>query len=319
MIIKSITSKSGRFLQLLDYLTHDKNKMVNERGESFVLKRFLDGQTNEEMAREFLETEKLRRGPLKSNSNLLIHEVLSFSDLDKDKITQEHLKVLTEAYLERISPVGQAYIICHYNEQHIHLHVVRQPLNIFGYSQRVDKKTYANIKLDIQRLQMEKFPELSNSIVEHGRKAAERGRVKQQELTAKEATMAIRHPGRISDKAKAREAIESCLIMAESREDFYSLLQDHGFNPYRRGNEYRGISDGYRNYRFTTLINDYAERFNALDMKQERMEELRDIRDNRQEREQEYEIERNYSDNNSSDEDNDDKEETNDSSDIYTK
>lgn len=306
MVIKSMTSKSGRFLQLLNYLTRDQSKIENERGESFVLRKFLNGKTNEEMAREFLETEKLRRSPLKSNSNQMIHEVLSFSDLSKEKITQEHLKTLTQAYLERISPSGQAYVICHYNEQHIHVHVVRSPLDIFGNSQRIDRKTFAEIKNEVQLLQQQLYPELSHSIVEHGRKSKERSQNKKQEwVSKKERNMAVRHPQRIFDKARAREAIESCMIMADSKENFYELLEQSGFKPYQRGNTHGITDDGNRNYRYTTLINDYTERFNALDEKQERIEELRDIRENSQEREQEYDMDQNYYKNNDSPENND--------------
>lgn len=314
-----MTSKSGRFLQLLNYLTRDQSKIENERGESFVLTKFLNGKTNEEMAREFAATEagRLHR---RANNTKMVHELISFSGLDKEKITIEHLQTLTEAYLERRSPMMQAFAIAHFNEDHLHCHIVSSPVELFtGRSLRMSKADFAAIKQDLQQLQMEKFPELTHSIVEHGRKAKERSvNKKQEQVSTKERDMTVRHPQRISDKARAREAIESCMIMADSKENFYELLEQSGFKPYQRGNTH-GITDGNRNYRYTTLINDYTERFNALDEKQERIEELRGIRENNQEREQEYEMQQEYYGNGDNADENLDNDEEDNNDDIYPK
>lgn len=293
MIIKSITSKAPRFKQLLDYLTRDKDKTVNDRGESFVLKRFLNGKTNEEMAREFLLNEE-KRLHKRSNNSKLVHEIISFSNLEHNKVTIEHLKVLTEAYLQMRSPLVQAFAIGHFGpESHYHCHIVSSPVDITGRNLRMSKDEFAKAKRDIQVLQTQLYPELSHSIVDHGKKEREKQKGRSQAVTKqKEKTMTIRNPSRISNKAKAREAIESCMIMAESKEHYFELLSELGFQPYQRGSGYKGIDDGERNYRFTSLMNNYAERFESLDQKQERIEDLRDVRSSSEEREQEYEMER---------------------------
>lgn len=284
MIIKSITAKVPRFKQLLDYLTKDQEKIINQQGESFVLKQNLYGRTNAEMARKFLQTEGSRLVPRRSNSNRLIHEILSFSDLDRDRITIEHLKVLTEEYLSKRSPLLQGYAIGHFStEDHVHVHIILAPVDTLGRSLRMSQEQFATIKRELQEFQIARFPELSQSTVRHGRKAEER---KQGRESQKEYAMNLRSPSP-SNKARAREAIESSMLMAESKEDFYRLLELEGFKPYQKG-----ISDdGNRNYRFAALINDYSERFEALDQKQENLEELRDIRESKQDRVQEYNFE----------------------------
>ena len=292
MIIKSLTSKAPRFRQLLEYLTKDEEKTVNERGENFVIKRFLKGTTIEEMAREFLMNEQKRLHP-RSNNSKLIHEIISFSDLDRDKVTIEQLKTLTEAYLEKRSPLMQSFAIAHFNTDSFHCHVVSSPVDITGRNLRISKETFASIKRELQALQIELFPELSHSIVNHGKKEQDRQKGKAiDKRSEKEKTMTIHNPGRISGKAKAREAIESCMIMAESKEHYFELLSQSGFQPYQKGQDYKGLSDGLRNYRFNTLINNYAERFESLDQKQERIEDLREARMDANEREVDHEMER---------------------------
>ena len=310
MIIKSLTSKVGRFGQLLSYLTLDQSKTVNERGETFVLKKFLKGNTIEEMTREFLMNEQ-KRLHRRSNNSRLIHEVLSFSDLDRSKITIEHLKTLTEAYLEKRSPLMQSFAIAHFDQDHYHCHIVSSPVDITGRNLRMSKETFSTIKRELQAFQLERFPELSHSVVNHGQKEQDRQKGKSIDHRGeKEKTMAIRNSTRISDKAKAREAIESCMIMAESKEHYFELLSQSGFQPYQRGQDYKGLSDGSRNYRFNTLINNYAERFESLDQKQERIEDLREAREDANEREvdhemerQSYDLEDEQEDDNNSDED----------------
>jgi hypothetical protein len=80
------------------------------------------------------------------------------------------------------------------------------------------------------------------------------------------------------------------MLIAESKEIFFELLAAEGLSPYRRGSEWKGISHNDINYRFSTLINDYSERYSNLEQKNERIEDLRDIRETEDERGQEVDM-----------------------------
>jgi hypothetical protein len=291
MIVKSLTSRASRFGSLINYLTKDKSKLTSDRGEKFELHFNINERNQKRMVKEF-EMNEQNRIHKRSNNIKMEQTVLAFSDLDRGKITPQILNDLVSEYLNKRSPLIQAYAVGHFNEAHYHVHIVSSPVELFtGRNLRMNHSEFAALKREIQEYQIEKYPELSNSVVRHGKK-----KELEKQLSIKDKEFRLnQNPNKTSDKAQAKEAIEYCLAMAESKEHYFELLNEAGFTPYMRGNDFKGITDGNRKYRFATLVDDYAEQLTNLEVKQERIEELSDIRqDNSQIREPEQEVEIDY-------------------------
>jgi len=290
MIIKVKTSKTPRFKQLLDYLTKSPDKVINDRGEVFMVQQHLFGLTNETMAEEFLFNEQ-NRIHHRANNTKLNHEIIAFSDLDKDKITIPILKDLTQEYLSQRSPYMQAFAIAHFDTDHQHVHIVSSPIELISQKNlRMSKTDFAELKLHMQEYQMEKYPELSNSIVEHGRKEKDIKLNIPIETTIDKEFRVIERLGKETNKTKIRTAIENSFSVSNSKEQFLEQLSLQGFQTYTRGGDTKGISYGNKNYRFNTIINDYNERLNHLELKMEREDELRDLRESKQDRD--YDLEK---------------------------
>ncbi len=61
---------------------------------------------------------------------------------------------------------------CHiFDKQHYHIHICASGIEYkTGKSLRLTKPELQKLKKDIQQFQMGRFPELSNSVVQHGKK-----------------------------------------------------------------------------------------------------------------------------------------------------
>lgn len=262
MIIKFKTSKTPRYKQLLEYLTKDLSKIENDHGEALIIKQHLYGADIKAMTREFYENEKNRLHH-RANNVKVNHEIVSFSDLDKSKITVDILKDLTQEYLRQRSPYMQAIAVGHFDTEHMHVHVMSSPIELItGKNLRMSKSDFAQLKIHMQRYQLEKYPELSKSVVRHGKKESERATGKKSREFKEDN---IKSHQKKSSKSIIKGLIENCLMLAESKENFFELLKTEGLEPYKRGADWKGVSVNDKNYRFSTLVSEYSNIYDRLD------------------------------------------------------
>jgi len=78
--------------------------------------------------------------------------------------------------------IGDCYP--HFNKTHYHIHFCISGVEIeTGKSLRISKEEFKLVKEKLQEYQLEKYPELSNSVVEHGRKAKQPIKNREYQLT----------------------------------------------------------------------------------------------------------------------------------------
>lgn len=270
MIIKFKTSKTPRYTQLLKYLINDTAKTQNALGEALIIKQHLSGLDIRAMSKEFFENEKNRLHH-RANNVKVNHEIVSFSDLDKSKITIPILKDLTQEYLRQRSPFMQAIAVGHFDTEHMHVHVMSSPIEmITGKNLRMSKSEFAQLKIHMQRYQMAKYPELARSVVQHGKKESDRAK----RVLIDHTNELSKKGNKKSSKAMVKSLLENCLMLAKSKEHLIELLKNEGLEPYKRGIDWKGVSVNDKNYRFSTLINDFNNKVESIDKNHDRIEEI---------------------------------------------
>ncbi|HRI34693.1 MAG TPA: relaxase/mobilization nuclease domain-containing protein [Saprospiraceae bacterium] len=245
MIVKSLSRKSKTWEQLLNYMMHDKDRYKDERGESFVLQRNVTGRTIKSWNKQF-EKNETNRLYQRSNSVTMYHEILSWSNKDTKNMTIDKMKDMADKYMEIRSENSMFIAIPHQDKTHWHMHFCISGTQIeTGLASRVSREEFKNIKKEIQQYQIEKYPELSNSIVNHdGTKKKEIINEKEYQLTKR-----TKQP---SEKERTKELLTMIYKQSASKEDFYKRIQDKGLKIYERGGRTYGI-EGDRKMRFSTL------------------------------------------------------------------
>ena len=100
MIIKSKTHRSaGAYAQVLDYVLRESAQFKDQANKSLLIKHNLTGKTIFSFTRQFRENLSHRKIVRSDNINIL-HDILSISPKDRDKVTVEMLEDLTRKYID---------------------------------------------------------------------------------------------------------------------------------------------------------------------------------------------------------------------------
>jgi hypothetical protein len=269
MIIKSMTRKTPTWGQLLDYMVKGSERYRDPDGMSFILKHNIWGHSIKEWTKSFEETEK-RRVNTRTNNVKVFHEILSWSNKDTSKLTLEKMKDMATAYIKVRNENASFIAVPHRDKDHFHIHFCISAVEAkTGKSIRVSREEFKNIKEKIQQYQVQRYPELSNSVVNHSKES--KRSIKESEFQLK------KRGGQLTEKGKVKQQLDSIFKSAISKEDFYSKVKEQGLNIYERSGKIAGI-EGERNMRFSTL--GYPEnRLSDLDSYQDRMKGLIEVRE----------------------------------------
>lgn len=247
---KANTSKRAGLLidKMVKYLESDKGR-ADENSWSFF--HNLTAFDVKGIAKEFKDNETLRKKHKKSIA--LHHVILSFHPLDAHKITPAILKDLTEKYIELRGLKGIAFARVHDAEQHPHVHILISG-NELGSSKatsiRPEERDW--IHEELEKYQLEKYPELSHSLVKIREK--NRDLEKEKPLTEAEKKLKERLGRKPTNKELLKARLTAWLQQAPSVSAYYDTLQAHGFELYEYRGKVRGIisPDGVK-FRFATL------------------------------------------------------------------
>lgn len=266
MIVKIKLHKKPIFKKLLEYILNDKERLFDEHKKSFLITHNLKGNAIEKWAKQYQENEKYRMNRRK-DSVLLSHEIVSLHRDDTKNITLKKLEELARKYIELRNPKGIFVAAPHFDKQHYHIHFCVSGIEyLTGKGMRLSREKLQELKKDFQRFQMERFPELSKSIVNHGKG-------EKPLFSDKEFQMKLR--GRETDKEKILAVLNTCFKKANSKEIFFELLQNCGLTTYKRGGRISGIIFQNRKFRLKRLgfaeekvaeLNKSVERKNELTM-----------------------------------------------------
>ena len=268
MILKSLSRKSDSTGQLVRYITRYILKEQKEGKSSstekmelvdkpFLIRHNLRTRTSiEGFIREFQENEKFRR-VRRRDSVRLYHTIISLSNLDKEQVTEVMLKDIGKEFI-RLRGKDSLYLGTMHQEgiNHLHLHIISSGTKTNGLSSRITKEKFASIKRHLQQYQQEKYPELVNSLPEHGKK---------KRLT-KEYLIDCIKKNRQTNKEELLNKLEAIYTQSPTKEAFIQQIKDAGYEVYMRGDRLQGVQIENKKFRFSRLGFD-EERLHQLDEK----------------------------------------------------
>lgn len=269
MIIKCLTSKTPRYFQILEYLNQNEGKIYNNQNQTFIYKQHLYGINNKQMSREFMKNET-NRIYKKSNNIKFYQDIIAFSDLDHEQLTIQIIEDLTKEYIKKRSPNMMAYAIGHFNNNSYHVHLVSSPIEIgTGLNLRLTKKEFADLKVYMQEYQKERYPELCNSIVNHGISENKNQIINNMKKPKNQTTLEY-----------LKYEVNQCYINGNGPQNFLELLKQKGLKTYQRDGFIVGITHNFKKYRFTKLLPGCHVKIDTREelVEKNRYEELRELR-----------------------------------------
>jgi hypothetical protein len=202
----------------------------------------LRGVTTKDYAKAFELNEK-KRIHVRKNNVIVFHEVLSFSHLDSEKITNATLKEMLKKYIQLRNPHALYVAVAHYDRSSIHIHIMMSGVASTGLSSRVSRQQFNEVKQELQSYQVKRFPELMHSIVKHGKGI--------NNIIEKEFQL-VKRTKQPSNREEVKSIVLECYSKATSREDFYSRIENTGLQIYKRKDKNEGIV-GKLKMRFSSI------------------------------------------------------------------
>lgn len=269
MIIKIKSHKRQVFKQILEYMLNDKDRLFDENMNSFAITHNLKGKTIAEWEEQYKANEQFRKVK-RSDSVYLTHEILSWHKDDAKNVTLAKMEEMAREYVKQRNSKGIYVAVPHFDKQHYHIHICASGIEYkTGKSLRLTKAGLQKLKKDIQQYQIERFPELSKSVVQHGKK-------EKSLLTDKEYQIKLR-TGRETDKEQLIGMLKTCYKKANSKETFLQLLKECNLTPYERGGKTSGIVFNNKKFRLKGL-GFTSERLEELEITKKRRKELGNLR-----------------------------------------
>lgn len=269
MIVKIKSHKSYGFKKLLNYMLFDKDRLFDDKRKSFVISHNLHGKTIDSWVEQFTLNESFRKIK-RSDSTILTHEILSWHTKDAKDITLDKLKAMTNEYIRLRNSNGMFLAVPHFDKEHYHVHICTSGLEFrTGKSLRLSRSEFTKLKKDIQLFQQQHFPELSHSVVDHGKLKPER-------MSDKEFQYKLRS-GRDSKREMLSAILKTCYKKAISRDTFLELLKDCNAIPYSRGGVVKGVTFEGLKFRFERVGfgERWLERLDASGVRKENANKIR--------------------------------------------
>jgi len=205
-----------------------------------------------QMSKAFIANDHYRRFPARVR---WYHEVLSFSPLDKDHMTNAILDDIARQYINLRNSHALCFAVAHTDTEHTHLHFCFSGTEFRSKTTlRMDDPTFEALRYDIERYQMDKYPQLKNSIV-YWNKERKRNSSKVRDKNArteKEFQTKRRLKGTPTEKEQLQQTVLDVYNQSQSVDEFYSMVEQSGLALNYRKGKVNGVK-GKRTYRFTTL------------------------------------------------------------------
>ena len=273
MIVSRYARKDPSFAQLLEYIQVDKGRMKAD--DYFTILHNTKGLSSDKILNSFKDNYK--HLAKRKNGVVIDHEVMTFSPDDKGSLTLDMLEDLARKYIEIRGDKALCYAKPHVENDNMHVHFM------FSHNEYKSKKTirlsnkrFKEVRLDIEKYQKEKYPELEHSFVylNKGKEAYKQQEREQNARDEKAYKTKKRNPQKLLKKDKARLALKNACNKATSMQSLESLLQAQNSALYIRGGKIGGIKYEGTKYRLTTLGFDKSI---ILDLQQRAKEQPKEI------------------------------------------
>ncbi|PQJ13018.1 hypothetical protein CJD36_004545 [Flavipsychrobacter stenotrophus] len=239
-----------------------------KKSQPFVVTKNLRTKTVEGFIREFEQSNERRMYKSKDMVEAQ-HIILSWHEADAAKLTDAKLKAMAREFI-RLHGEDKLYCgTAHHDKGHTHIHLAVSGTRLDGMSSRVSKVEFARIKKEMTLFQEKHFPELSNSLPEHGKKS----RISENKN--------IKTAERNNVRSPLLQYLDESYNKAASLNHFLAQLKERNIEPYERGGKMTGVvAEGYK-FRFSRLGYD-LDRLQELDAKKSKsdaaLKELGNIR-----------------------------------------
>lgn len=255
-------------------MIHDKDRLFDRQGNSFTITHNLKGDSIKEWVEQFTKNELCRKNKRK-DSVILTHEIISFHRDDAGNISLDKLENITREYIQRRGKNGMFVAVPHFDKSHYHVHICTSGIEYqTGRAMRLSKDVLQGLKKKLQEFQIEKYPELSKSLVNYEKKV---NALSDKQYHYKDRT------GRATNKELLSEMIEKCYKTAISKNEFYKKLKECGLQTYIRGGKISGVVFKEKKYRLNRL--GYPEeRLQELEKTKQRKQELENNQKKQKER-----------------------------------
>ncbi len=218
----------------------------------------------DKIVKEF-QTNHAQRKVKRKDSPEIFHSIISFSNLDKEKVTEKMMKDFAKKFVELRGKENMYVITHHVEKDHVHLHCAMSATKyLTGKSSRISKGDFAKLKVQLQSYQKTKYPELTNSLPKHGKENGYRKDI------------------RANQKKTLETDLQTLYETAKSKKAFLEELQKLGHEPYFRNEQLTGIKyQGDMKFRFTRLGYE-PQKLDALDERvseeKQKLDELESLR-----------------------------------------
>jgi hypothetical protein len=285
MINKSIRHSSHKFGILVNYLFNGMDKK-NRANRWIHLHNLQNGCTPIEITDEFEDnTLYLRKNKTSRKRIYKYHEILSFSKESSQNLSNEKLQQIARDYLKIRDPHHSAKAFCtvHYEKKHTHLHFIISSNHIGSdrsSDMRMDNKQYFEIRREIERETLQKFPELVHSTVYLENEEIKKLIPEKYHNQIREKTVTQKDFGKQTKKQKIANQVRDLLDKSSSLNNFIKKLeQSTNLQAYYRKEKLTGVIADDKKYRLKTLgIELVPERLNVLS----RLDELEKLQKDRE-------------------------------------
>ena len=239
---KSVNSSAQLIAYILRYSLREKSHVKDRENAELIHRENLRSRSIAGYIREFNENEANRLYKRK-DSVRLYHNIISFAPDDKNLITDPMMKDIVKKFIELRGKNNIYLAVRHQETLHKHLHIIVSGVQLNGYSSRISKQRFKHIKIELDKYQQEKYPQLVHSLVNHD---------KHTDHLKKELIERIK-TSRQTEKQKLVARLEKIYEQAISKEDFLNKIKEQKFDVYKRNNAPQGIIIDGQKFRFSRL------------------------------------------------------------------
>jgi hypothetical protein len=267
-------AKDGDIQKFIEnHILKQQREDLEKRIPAVLIKQNIRARSIPGYIKAFEENEKMRMH-VRSNNVKAYHHVISFSDLDKGQINENMLKDIAQKYIE-LRGGNSLFLGAVHHKENMHIHLIQSATQYCtGLANRVSQQQFQELKVAMQEYQMEKYPQLVNSVVDH----------KSQNRKTKSGELEKNKRDERTGKASLLGLLETTLTKSTSTEHFLNQLQALGHEPYYRAGRLQGIKyEGTTKFRLGRL--GFDTKLKSLDMKKEKedkeLKELQQLRGGR--------------------------------------
>lgn len=173
MIIKSITHTLRKSpTDLIKYIFDGRKSLLDNSDKPLYFKKNIRTYDKAYWMKQFNELERNRKSHYANKSIVVYHEVISFHPNSTKYLNRVIIKELVNKYIELRGNSQMVVGATHFEAgKNWHVHLIFSGIRTDNYkSARISQKSFDEARRLTQEYQMKRYPDLSDSVVEFGKK-----------------------------------------------------------------------------------------------------------------------------------------------------